>query len=177
MVDSVVLGGSPGQIAIGPDDVAYLAAGGFTGDGYVFSYDASDGTVLHGNGNPLAVDQNCLSVAADLNGTLFAASFTNFVTRINSAGSELKRYAVGNGPYHVAVDIRPGDANGDFEVDLSDLLYMVNYLFQGGEPPVWPHWQGNVNGDYDQDLSDLIYLVSYLFMSGTRPTPGPTWHF
>ena len=45
VVDSVVLGGSPGQATIGPDNVVYAAAGGFSSaSGYVYSYDAQTAT-------------------------------------------------------------------------------------------------------------------------------------
>ncbi|MCB2229101.1 M28 family peptidase [bacterium] len=60
------------------------------------------------------------------------------------------------------------DASG--EVDLSDLIYGVNYLFLGGPQPVcWA--AANVNGDLEctVDLSDLIYLVNYLFLGGPPP--------
>lgn len=175
VVDTVIVGGSPGQISIGPDDIAYLAAGGFVGSGHVYTYDVLTGTVLHGSGNPLPVDQNCLSVVSSADSTVFVASFTDFVTRISSSGNELNRYAVGNGPYHLAIRYFPGDVNGDFEVDLSDLIYAVNFFFLGGANPVWPAWRANINGDFSRDLSDLIYLVNYLYLSGPRPMPGPTW--
>lgn len=175
VVDSVLTGGSPGQIAVGADNTVYMAAGGFTEEGFVFSYDALTGAVLHGNSDPLEVDQNCLSVAACSDSTLFTASFTDFVQRIDADGTELGRWAVGDGPFHIVVDYRPGDVNGDFETDLSDLIYMVNELFLGGPPAVWPTWRANVNGDFNRDLSDLIYMVSFLYLGGPRLTPGPTW--
>ncbi|MCB2230914.1 hypothetical protein KQH82_09395 [bacterium] len=59
----------------------------------------------------------------------------------------------------------PGDAT-----DLSDLIYLVNYLFLGGPAPVCGA-EANVNGDIgcSVDLSDLIYLVNYLFLGGPAP--------
>ncbi|MBD3401506.1 hypothetical protein GF420_01320 [candidate division GN15 bacterium] len=175
VVDSVLTGGSPGQIAIGPDNIAYLAAGGFTEDGFVFSYDAGSGAVYHASANPLAVDQNCLAVTASADSTVYAASFTDFVQRIDSSGAELNRYAVGDGPIHQAPAYRPGDVNGDFEVDLSDIIYLVNSLFLGGPPPAWPAWRANVNGDFNRDLADVIHLVNYSFLGGPAPKVGPTW--
>ena len=67
-----------------------------------------------------------------------------------------------------------GNINGDSgnTVDLSDLIFLVNYLFQGGAAPACGT-AANVNGD-DQcavDLSDLIYLVNYLFSGGATPAP------
>lgn len=60
------------------------------------------------------------------------------------------------------------DAGGN--VDLSDLIYLVNYLFLGGPAPACPA-SANTNGDVgcNVDLSDLIYLVNFLFLGGPAP--------
>ncbi|MDX9856901.1 MAG: C25 family cysteine peptidase [candidate division Zixibacteria bacterium] len=67
-----------------------------------------------------------------------------------------------------------GNVNNDAqdEVDLSDLIYFVNYLFSSGAPIPCPA-EANVDGDLDgqTDLSDLIYLVNFLFNSGPLPQP------
>lgn len=65
-----------------------------------------------------------------------------------------------------------GNVNGDpgDSVDLSDLIFLVNYLFLGGpEPPCIG--EANIDGDpaCNIDLSDLIRLVNYLFLSGPFP--------
>ena len=65
-----------------------------------------------------------------------------------------------------------GDINNDLTgPDLSDLIYLVNYLFNGGPEPV-STLSANVNGLGEIDLSDLIYLVNYLFSGGPAPTCG-----
>ena len=71
----------------------------------------------------------------------------------------------------------PGDVNGDFEgPDISDLVYLVTYMFSGGQAPPWPSWRANVNGDFTgPDISDLVYLVTYMFSSGPPPKSAPTW--
>ncbi|MCB2229636.1 hypothetical protein KQH82_02895 [bacterium] len=65
-----------------------------------------------------------------------------------------------------------GNVNNDAgnSVDLSDLIYLVNYLFLGGPAPECMA-SANVNGDTgcSVDLSDLIYLVNYLFLGGPSP--------
>ncbi|MCB2230915.1 T9SS C-terminal target domain-containing protein [bacterium] len=65
-----------------------------------------------------------------------------------------------------------GNVNADAggTVDLSDLIYFVNYLFLGGPAPTCLS-AANVNGDLSctVDLSDLIYLVNYLFLGGPAP--------
>lgn len=61
-----------------------------------------------------------------------------------------------------------GDANSDGTVSNSDVVYLINYLFQGGPPPD-PLWKGEVNGDCNVTLSDIVYLTTYLFKGGAPP--------
>jgi len=55
-------------------------------------------------------------------------------------------------------------------VDISDLTYLVEYLFGGGPPPVCME-EGDVNASADIDISDLTYLVNYLFGGGPASAP------
>ena len=63
------------------------------------------------------------------------------------------------------VDGDPGDG-----IDISDLIYLVEYMFQGGDIPVCMA-EANVDGVGlpEPDISDLIYLVSYMFQGGAPP--------
>ncbi len=63
-----------------------------------------------------------------------------------------------------------GNINGDAGdvIDISDLVYLVAYMFQGGTPP--PCFdEADVNGDGVIDISDLVYLVAYMFQGGPQP--------
>jgi len=82
-----------------------------------------------------------------------------------------------------------GDVNGDNSLDLSDAIYLLSHLFQGGNAPVGcpgggggavargqggaTLGNGDVNGDNSLDLSDAIYLLSHLFQGGNAPVPCP----
>jgi len=35
-------------------------------------------------------------------------------------------------------DINCGDTNSDVSIDLADAVYLINYVFKGGPPPVEP---------------------------------------
>jgi serine protease AprX len=61
-----------------------------------------------------------------------------------------------------------GDVNGDGEVDIGDVIYLVNYLFSGGSAPN-PLFLGDVNCDELVNIEDVIYLVNYLFLGGPEP--------
>jgi len=67
-----------------------------------------------------------------------------------------------------------GDINHDGLplIDISDLVYLVDYMFVSGpEPPCFE--EADVNGDGLPliDISDLVYLVDYMFVSGPPPPP------
>ncbi|MFH1686658.1 MAG: C10 family peptidase [bacterium] len=65
-----------------------------------------------------------------------------------------------------------GNIDGDSqqEINIADLVYLVNYMFNGGPiPPCWK--EANVNGDIFEELNieDLVYLVNYMFNGGPSP--------
>jgi hypothetical protein len=61
-----------------------------------------------------------------------------------------------------------GDANKDDKVSLSDIVYLINYLFKFGPAPE-PIQAGDVNCDGKVSLGDIVYLVNYLFKFGPAP--------
>jgi hypothetical protein len=61
-----------------------------------------------------------------------------------------------------------GDANGDEEVSLSDIVYLIFYLFKGGHSPD-PLHIGDSNDDGQVSLSDIVFLIVYLFKDGPPP--------
>ncbi len=63
---------------------------------------------------------------------------------------------------------KPGDANGDGKVNLSDIIFQVNYVFKGGLPPD-PFCRGDDNADTKINLQDVIYEVNYVFKGGPAP--------
>jgi hypothetical protein len=67
----------------------------------------------------------------------------------------------------------PGDANGRSvngnAVDVSDLSYLVDFLFRGGPAPVPYVLNGDLDCSMDVNVSDLAYLINYLFRGGPDP--------
>lgn len=68
-----------------------------------------------------------------------------------------------------------GDINNDggSAADISDLLYLVDYMFTPGSPPPACMAEADVNGDGGAvpDISDLLFLVDYMFTPGS-PAPA-----
>ncbi len=60
----------------------------------------------------------------------------------------------------------PGDVNGDDNVTISDISYLVDYLFNGGLEPLPFRLAGDVNCDINVTISDINVLVDHLFISG-----------
>lgn len=78
--------------------------------------------------------------------------------------SEVQRDTVYVQPACIA---KAGDANGDGNILLSDVVVVINFLFKSGV--LSPLCRGNANGDGSVLLSDVVYLVNFLFKSGAAP--------
>jgi hypothetical protein len=61
-----------------------------------------------------------------------------------------------------------GDANGDGTVNVSDAVFIINYLYVEGMVPT-PLRIGDVNCNGDVDISDVIYIINYVFIGGYPP--------
>jgi len=63
-----------------------------------------------------------------------------------------------------------GDANGNASVNLSDIIYLVNYVFKSGIPPC-PEKAGDANRNNLINLADIVFLVNHVFKGGPAPCP------
>ncbi len=61
-----------------------------------------------------------------------------------------------------------GDVDGSGEIDIADLVYLSEYMFNFGPPPV-SETAGDVDASGELDISDLVYLVDYMFNNGPPP--------
>jgi hypothetical protein len=73
-----------------------------------------------------------------------------------------------NMPLCMQVFIR-GDANGNGEIHIEDIVYLINYLFMDGPSPPTVK-SGDANCDEVVDVADVIYLMNYLFGDGPEPS-------
>jgi len=75
--------------------------------------------------------------------------------------------------FHSIPVFRRGDINSDGELDVSDVVMVLGYLFLGFDTPACLD-ATDVDDDGILDLSDPIYLLSFLFTGGEPPPPpGP----
>jgi hypothetical protein len=69
-----------------------------------------------------------------------------------------------------------GDANRDGKKSVSDVVFLINYLYKGGPAPD-PVDLGDVNFCEQNPpvqpgkptVADVVYLVNYLFKGGVAP--------
>jgi Dockerin type I domain len=73
-----------------------------------------------------------------------------------------------------------GDASGDGVVNVSDAVWIINYVFQSGAEPQPVLACGDSNSDWAINVSDAVWLIGYIFVGGDPPadcSPGsPMWY-
>lgn len=70
-----------------------------------------------------------------------------------------------------------GDANDDAQIDISDTVFVLNYLFVAGDVPPCLD-AADLNNDGMVDISDTVYLLNFLFIFGPAiPSPSPACGF
>ena len=65
-----------------------------------------------------------------------------------------------------------GDANSDGADDISDVVFLIAYIFSGGAAPGecnTPRGLGDADGSGGVDISDVVYLIAYIFSGGLAP--------
>ena len=64
-----------------------------------------------------------------------------------------------------------GNINGSScdEVNIGDLVYFVNYMFNGGDAPPCTE-EADVNGSGVINIADLTYFINFEFKGGSEPT-------
>lgn len=63
-----------------------------------------------------------------------------------------------------------GDVNLSGAINSADIIYMVNFVFKGGAPPLCSPTAGDVNCNGVTNSADIIYMVNHVFKGG--PPPG-----
>ncbi|MCC6963820.1 MAG: hypothetical protein IT585_11265 [candidate division Zixibacteria bacterium] len=61
-----------------------------------------------------------------------------------------------------------GDADGSAAVSISDAVYLINYIFAGGQAPD-PLLSGDADCSNALSISDAVFLINYIFAGGPAP--------
>jgi len=96
-----------------------------------------------------------LSLYHNLDGTLYAGTTSGI-------------YSTGTSCVHPNCCTLAGDVNGDNNCSIGDAVYLIGYIFRGGQVP---GCQGlsDVNGDENVNVGDAVYIVNYIFRGGPAP--------
>ena len=117
--------------------------------------------------------------AADSDGDGFPDTGDNCPDVFNPDQQDTDGDGIGDACEVCCVGIRGNvDGLGDEpnEIDIADLVYLVNYMFDSGPVPSCID-EANVDGlggaGLEVDIADLVYLVSYMFSGGPAPVACP----
>jgi hypothetical protein len=79
------------------------------------------------------------------------------------------------GIYDAPTSCLCGDVDGDGIINITDIVWLINYLFGWGPPPPEPIERADVNSDCQLNVSDVVYLINYKFASPPGPPPKCCW--
>lgn len=128
LVMTIPIGGTPGSITLNLDGIAYLGAGGWGTQGYIYSYNSLTGSILHGSANPIVVAPGVWGVDVSQFGRIYACcQMGDALAELDSAGMLINSYAIAGGPQSVAVYNRP-----DLAVTLTPTVYPIQIPPGGG---------------------------------------------
>jgi len=66
-----------------------------------------------------------------------------------------------------------GDVSADSIVDISDIVFNINYVFYDGPEPSPFYEIGEIDGDGVIDITDIVWLINYVFYGGEPPPAVP----
>jgi len=61
-----------------------------------------------------------------------------------------------------------GDATGDSQCDIEDVILVLAYIFSGGQSPN-PLYTGDANCSGSIDVDDVVFMIEYIFGGGVAP--------
>ncbi len=61
-----------------------------------------------------------------------------------------------------------GDANRDGNINITDAVYLLQFIFAAGSPP-YPHLAGDANCSGVVNITDVVYYIMYIFCGGPAP--------
>jgi hypothetical protein len=189
---STYLGGTDDDraygIAVSSHGAAYVTGPTYSSDFPVesaFDVDYNGGqdvflTLLSTGGNSLSQstylggteDEEGREVAVDDDGSVYLTGWTNsadFPTQNafdNTFGeSGFDAYVT---KFDIQLDYLCGDADGNSIVNISDVVYLISYIFGGGPAPD-PLLSGDADCNEIVNISDAVYLIAYIFGGGPEP--------
>jgi hypothetical protein len=126
----------------------------------------------------LSYGANYKMVCDDLDQTDGKGISTNYKLMVSAGGQSSP---IGSGSstnyklmagYVGATFVQRGDVNADGVINVTDVVYLINYKFlvPPGPPPI-PWEAGDPNCDGVINVTDVVYLINYKFLVPPGPPP------
>jgi DNA-binding beta-propeller fold protein YncE len=127
VVDSILMGGQPSQLAVSPNGLGYLSAGGWVTDGFIYSYDIFSGDIINGPANPITVGLGATAVASDSLGFIYSCDFgDDTVSKVDFSGNVIETYGLGDGPLSITIiDDTPIGVGDQHAGNLPEFPYLM----------------------------------------------------
>jgi len=106
VVDTIEVGGSPGNIVITTDGLAYLPDFGDGANGFVYSYNVFSGAIINDSTNPILVGNGAMTLLFDTpTGNLYVSNFSDDTVQMldASSGAVLNTFGFGDGAQAMAI--------------------------------------------------------------------------
>jgi len=91
-----------------------------------------------------------------------------YLTRLPAFNGSILDYQPRTAAGLVQLCVQRGDLDGVSGITISDLVYLVDWMFSGGPPPS-PLQAADVNCDGNVDIADMVYIVDWMFSGGPPP--------
>ncbi len=97
------------------------------------------------------------------------SSWVDITSTLDSENNSICGETASLSPFILAVPSYVcGDADGSSIMTISDAVYLINYIFAGGQPPT-PSAAGDADCNAIITISDAVYLINYIFGGGPAP--------
>jgi hypothetical protein len=70
--------------------------------------------------------------------------------------------------FNESVEYVCGDADGNKDINILDIVFLINYKYKGGPAPN-PEVAADVDSDGNVNILDIVYLINYKYKSGPAP--------
>jgi len=148
-------------------DIAVDDSGNVYVTGYAFGGYRAATVMYDGDGSTVWIErypaEGGHAIALDTSGNVYVGAVTVFEE--TSWDYLTIKYSL----FDVEAD--PGDANADGIINISDLLFLLDFLYVNGGIPC-PIETGDVDCNGVINLADVVYLINYLYKGGPPPCGG-----
>jgi hypothetical protein len=71
--------------------------------------------------------------------------------------------------YDCGVNYIKGDYNNDGNVNIGDAIFLIDFIYRGGNAPVGGAGRADANCDGNIDITDVVYNIKFQFEGGPEP--------